>query len=88
MTTYTTAQKVQLSKHLNNRFNEGTVKGYEVAITLIVMAIREQIDENDIEPILTEALSGNKLEVTIALKKAYALISEGAIEGILGGKDE
>lgn len=88
MKTFTTKQKEQLSVHLQKRFMGGEVQGYELAITVIVLAIKGQIDECDIEPILTHALMGSKKGVTIALDKAYKLIDAGAIQEIIGGKDE
>lgn len=88
MNTFTTNQKEQLAVHMRNRFIGGDVQGYELAITLIVMAIREQIDESDIEPLLTQVLVGSKIGVTVALDKAYKLIDAGAIASILGGADE
>ena len=60
------------------------IKNYEIAITLIVMAVREQIEENDIQPILERALLGNKKGTLIALDKAYKLVNAGAIDSILG----
>ena len=88
MNNYTTTQKEQLTAHLRDRFIKGTVEGYELAITLIVLAIREQISEDDIEPILEKAMLGNKVGVTVALSKAYKLIEAGAVNSVLGGKDE